>query len=46
MEAPLPGHVKSVRVEAFKCHDHFEVEFGCVPPLPTCSLSMHLASSH
>ncbi len=23
------GHVKSVRVEAFKCHDHFEVEFGC-----------------
>ena len=34
METPLPGHVKSVRVEAFKCHDHFEVEFGCVPPFP------------
>ena len=34
METPLPGHVKSVRVEAFKCHDHFEVEFGCMPPFP------------
>ena len=30
MEETLAGHVKSVRVEAFKCHDHFEVEFGCV----------------
>ena len=30
MDETLAGHVKSVRVEAFKCHDHFEVEFGCV----------------
>ncbi|KAK9825695.1 hypothetical protein WJX81_005604 [Elliptochloris bilobata] len=28
VKGPLAGHVKSVRVEAFKCHDHFEVEFG------------------
>ena len=29
-EGTLAGHVKKVRVEAFKCHDHFEVELGCV----------------
>ena len=33
MEGALAGHVKSVRVEAFKCHDHFEVELGCVTPI-------------
>ena len=33
-EGTLAGHVKKVRVEAFKCHDHFEVELGCVNILP------------
>lgn len=27
----LPGHLKSIHLENFMCHQNFQMEFGCVP---------------